>query len=112
MTTTLSYSPALSVRPSATTSKYVGEGLDVQKAGREMQVTDVVTGHYLKEGNQLQVTLEAVNVADNRIIWRDTVAAASPDMIAMREQITAKVRQGLLPVLGASTPIEQWYSSP
>jgi eukaryotic-like serine/threonine-protein kinase len=105
VTTTLSYSPSLSVRPSATTSKYVGENLDVQKAGREMQVTDVVTGHYLKEGNQLQVTLEAVNVEDNRIIWRDTVAAASPDMIAMREQITARVRQGLMPVLGASTSI-------
>ncbi len=105
VTTTLSYSPSLSVRPSATTSKYVGENLDVQKAGREMQVTDVVTGHYLKEGNQLQVTLEAVNVADNRIIWRDTVAAASLDMIAMREQITARVRQGLLPLLGASASI-------
>ena len=106
ITTTLSYSHALSVRPSATTSKYVGEGLDVQKAGHEMQVTDVVTGHYLKEGNHLQITLEAVNVADNRLIWRDTVAAASLDMIAMREQITAKVREGLLPALGASAPVE------
>jgi serine/threonine protein kinase/tetratricopeptide (TPR) repeat protein len=104
--TSLSYSRALSIRPSATTSKYSGPDLDVQKAGREMQVTDVVTGHYLKEGNQLQVTLEAVNVADNRIIWRDTLTAATPDMIAMREQITAKVRQGLLPVLGGTTPIE------
>ncbi len=104
--TTLSYSRALSIRPSATTSKYSGPDLDVQKAGREMQVTDVVTGHYLKEGNQLQVTLEAVNVNDNRIIWRDTLTAATPDMISMREQVTAKVRQGLLPVLGGTTPAE------
>jgi serine/threonine protein kinase len=104
--TTLSYSRALSIRPSATTSKYSGPDLDVQKAGREMQVTDVVTGHYLKEGNQLQVTLEAVNVNDNRIIWRDTLTATTPDMISMREQVTAKVRQGLLPVLGGTTPAE------
>ena len=104
--TTLSYSRALSIRPSATTSKYAGPDLDVQKAGREMQVTDVVTGHYLKEGNQLQVTLEAVNVNDNRIIWRDTLTAATPDMLSMREQVTAKVRQGLLPVLGGTTPAE------
>jgi eukaryotic-like serine/threonine-protein kinase len=103
---TLSYSPALSIRPSTATSKYVGPDLDVQKAGREMQVSDIVTGHYLKEGNQLQVTLEAVNVHDNRVIWRDTLTAATPDMIAMREQITAKVRQGLLPALGASTLVE------
>ena len=106
ITTTLSYSHALSVRPSATTSKYVGEDLDVQKAGREMQVTAVVTGHYMKEEKQLQITLEAVNVADNRLIWRDTVAAASLDMIAMREQIAAKVRHGLLPALGASADVQ------
>ena len=101
---TLSYSRSLSIRPSATTSKYVGPDLDLQKAGREMQVSDIVTGHYLKEGTQLQVTLEAVSVEDNRVIWRDTLTAATPDMIAMREQITAKVRQGLLPVLGRNDP--------
>jgi eukaryotic-like serine/threonine-protein kinase len=104
--TALSYTRSLSVRPSAMTSKYVGPDLDLQKAGREMKVTDIVTGHYLKEGGQLEVTLEAVNVEDNRIIWRDTVMAAKLDLIAMREQITAKVRQGLLPVLGASAPSE------
>ena len=100
---TLSYSRALSIRPSAATSKYIGQDLDLEKAGREMQVSNLVTGHYLKEGNQLQITLEAVNVADNRVIWRDTLTAATPDMIAMREQITARVRQGLLPALGGTT---------
>ena len=100
---TLSYSRSLSIRPFATTSKYVGPDLDLRKAGREMQVSDIVTGHYLKEGTRLQVTLEAVSVDDNRVIWRDTLTAATPDMIAMREQITAKVRQGLLPVLGGTT---------
>src|SRR5205814_5146699 len=72
----LSYTRSLSVRPSATTSRYVGPDLDLQKAGREMQVADIITGHYLKEGSQLQVTLEAVNVEDNRIIWRDTLTTA------------------------------------
>jgi tetratricopeptide (TPR) repeat protein len=65
-----------------------------------MHVTDVVTGHYLKEGDQLQITLEAVDIAENRTLWRDTMTVAAPDMIAMRNQITAKVRQGLVPALG------------
>jgi tetratricopeptide (TPR) repeat protein len=68
-----------------------------------MHVTDVVTGHYMKEGDQLQITLEAVDVADNRTLWRDTMTVSAPDMIAMRGQITAKVRQGLVPALGAGT---------
>src|ERR1700684_3190418 len=68
-----------------------------------MHVTYIVTGHYLKEGDQLQITLEAVDVENNRTLWRDTLNAAAPDMIAMRSQITAKVREGMIPALGAST---------
>ncbi len=99
--TTLSYVPSLSIRPFAMTSKYVSPDLDLQKAGQELRVSDIVTGHYLKEGTQLRVTLEAVDVENNRTVWRDSLNLATIDMIAMREQITAKVRQGLLPVLGA-----------
>jgi TolB-like protein len=98
--TTLSYAHSMSIRPFATTSKYNTPSLDLEQAGREMRVTDIVTGHYLKEGDQLQITLEAVDVANNRTVWRDTLNVGVLDMIAMRGQIAAKVRQGLVPALG------------
>jgi eukaryotic-like serine/threonine-protein kinase len=98
--TTLSYVQSFSIRPFATTSKYNGPNLDLQQAGREMGVTSIVTGHYLTEGNQLEVTLEAVDVANNRSVWRDSISVAASDKIAMREQVTSRVRQGLVPVLG------------
>jgi serine/threonine protein kinase len=97
---TLSYVPSFSIRPFATTSKYSGPNLDLRQAGREMGVTSIVTGHYLTEGNQLEVTLEAVDVANNRSVWRDTISVAASDKITMREQITSRVRQGLVPLLG------------
>ena len=92
--TALSYVRSLSIRPFATTSKYTAARLDLQEAGREMHVTDIVTGHYMKQGDQLQITLEAIDVDNNRTLWRDTMTVAAPDMIAMRNQITAKVRSG------------------
>ena len=98
--TALSYVQSFSIRPFATTSKYNASNLDLQQAGREMGVTSIVTGHYLKEGDQLEITLEAVDVANNRSVWRDTINVAASDKIAMREQITSRVRQGLVPVLG------------
>jgi eukaryotic-like serine/threonine-protein kinase len=101
--TSLSYVRSLTIRPFATTSKYDSPTVDLQEAGRAMHVTDVVTGHFMKEGSQLQITLEAVDIADNRTLWRDTMTVAAPDMIAMRTQITAKVRQGLVPALGAGS---------
>ena len=101
--TSLSYVRSLTIRPFATTSRYDSPTLDVQEAGHAMHVTDVVTGHFLKEGSQLQITLEAIDVENNRTEWRDTMTVAAPDMIAMRGEITAKVRQGLVPALGAGT---------
>ncbi|HZC24863.1 MAG TPA: protein kinase, partial [Candidatus Binatia bacterium] len=101
--TSLSYARSLTIRPFATTSKYDAPSLVLQEAGRSMHVADIVTGHFLKERNQLQITLEAIDVADNRTLWRDTMSVAAPDLISMQNQIAAKVRQGLVPALGAGS---------
>jgi TolB-like protein/predicted Ser/Thr protein kinase len=98
--TTLSRIKSFSVRPFATTIKYGSADVDLQQAGRAMGVSSIVTGHYLSEGGHLDITLEAVDVATNRTIWRDQVQAAVADGLAMREQVTSAVRQGLVPALG------------
>ncbi|MEQ1354608.1 MAG: hypothetical protein ABLT11_11355, partial [Candidatus Acidiferrum sp.] len=103
----LSYVRSLSIRPFSTTSKYDSPGVDAQQAGLAMHVSHVVTGHYLKEGQQLQITLEAIDIEKNRTLWRDTVTVATPDMLTMRGQITAQIRQGLIPALGASSDFEE-----
>jgi len=100
--TTLSYAPTLSIRPFASTRKYSGNDFDPQAAGKELGVSDVVTGHFLQNGDQLQVTLEAVEVASNRVLWRDSVTGPAKNMIDLQGQISSRVRQGLLPLLGAS----------
>jgi serine/threonine protein kinase/tetratricopeptide (TPR) repeat protein len=110
--TTLTYVPSLSIRPFSTTSKYTTPNPDISEVGREMHVTNVVTGHFLKEGGQLQITLEAVDVQNNRALWRDTMTVAAPDMLAMHNQITSRVRQGLVPALGAGSGSAQMATRP
>ena len=110
--TSLSYVRSLTIRPFATTSKYDSPTQDLQEAGHAMHVTDVVTGHYLKEGSQLQITLEAIDVENNRTLWRDTMTVAAPDLIAMRGQITSRVRQGLVPALGAGADSAEGATRP
>ena len=100
--TTLSSVRALSMRPFATTVKYAKGDVDLQQAGKEMHVGRIVTGHYQKVGKQLQLTLEAVDVGDDRVLWQETMNVPSEDLVAMREQVTSKVRQGLIPALGAT----------
>jgi eukaryotic-like serine/threonine-protein kinase len=110
--TDLSSTRALSIRPFATTSKYNTAALDLQQAGREMRVSDIVTGHYMKEGDQLQITLEAVDVENNSTLWRDTLNVAASDLITMRGEVRTKVHQGLLPVLGLGIQADDTSTQP
>jgi TolB-like protein len=98
--TTLSYMPTLAIRPFTMTRKYVQSDVDPQKAGRELRVSDVLTGHYLQEGNTLRVTLELIDVDSNRVIWRDRVSGSPKDMIALQSEIASRVQQGIIAVLG------------
>ena len=100
--TTLSDAHAVAIRPFATTRKYANRDVDPQAAGKELQVDEVLTGHFLKEANTLQVTLEVVDTEANRLIWRDRSSAAANDLIALREEMSRRIRQGLFPILGAS----------
>ena len=75
---TLTYTRTLDVRPSAITRKFVGNDVDPQQAGREMHVASVITGHFLKQGNRLLITLEAIQAvfsipARARRILRPTI---------------------------------------
>jgi len=103
--TTLSSVRSLSIRPFATTVKYAKPDVDLQQAGKEMHVGRIVTGHYQKARDQLQLTMEAVDVSDDRVLWQETMNVSADDLVSMREQVTAKVRQGLIAALGATTSV-------
>jgi TolB-like protein len=96
----LTYTRTLDVRPSSSTRNYGSSNVDPQKAGRELRVATVVTGHFMKQGENLLVTLEAIDTQNDKLLWQSTVTAAAQDLIALQNQMTAQVRQGLLPALG------------
>jgi serine/threonine protein kinase/tetratricopeptide (TPR) repeat protein len=97
---TLTYTRTLDVRPSSVTRKFVGNDVDPQKAGREVHVATILTGHFLKQGDRLLVTLEAIQVNGNRLLWQSNVTAPAQDLIALQAQMAARIRQELLPALG------------
>src|SRR5207302_6912789 len=94
-------SRTLDVRPSETTRKYVGADLDLQKVGREQHVSNILTGHFVRLERQLLVTLEAVEVNSDRIVWQANLTAAPDELISFQAQLDTQVRRGLLPLLGA-----------
>jgi DNA-binding winged helix-turn-helix (wHTH) protein/TolB-like protein len=98
--TILSDSHVFSVRPFATSSKYKDSRLNLQKAAREMHVETIVTGHYLSGNGKLHVTLEAIDVENNRLLWQDTLDAPVQNMLALQAAIAARARGPLSVALG------------
>jgi len=107
----LSYARSVAIRPFSQSRRFASDG-DVQRAGRELRVSNVITGHYLREGSDLRVTLEAVSADDNRVVWRESLTAPAADPMRMHEQITARVRQGLLPAIGGWMREEETFNRP
>jgi TolB-like protein len=100
LTSALTYSRSLDVRPSSVTRRYVEADFDPRKLGQALHVGKLLTGHFLRQGDQLTVTLEAIDVASDRSLWQATVTAGVNDLIALQGQLSRQVQQGLLPALG------------
>src|SRR5881296_1599745 len=75
----LTYSRSLDVRPSSITSKYVNADVDPEKVGHELRVKSVLTGHYMKQGKRLRVSLEAVDATSDRVVWQTNLESTDQD---------------------------------
>jgi TolB-like protein len=102
LTSVLTYSRSLEVRPSSVTRKYVELDLDPRKVGQQLRVGRLLTGHFMRQGEQLTVTLEAIDVSSDRLLWQANVTAPVNDLISLQGQLSTQVQHGLLPALGGA----------
>jgi serine/threonine protein kinase len=102
LTSVLSYSRSLEVRPSSVTRRYVEFDLDPHKVGLQLHVGRLLTGHYMRQGERLTVTLEAIDVSSDRLLWQGSASASVNDLISLQSQLSTQVQQGLLPALGVA----------
>ena len=108
----LTYAKSLEIRPSASTRKYENGEADSAKIGRELGVRTVVAGHFLKENDKVLVTLEAVEVREDRLVWTDTLTAPADNLIVLQNRLAKKVRQELIPALGGASESVEAGSAP
>jgi TolB-like protein len=105
----LSRARELSVRPFSESRRLIaagrpGERSDLGAIAERLGVGHLVTGKVAPRDGRVEVTLEAVDVAEQRVVWRDTLSLDPDDLLAQRERLRDSVRSGLLPALGVSQP--------
>jgi TolB-like protein len=102
ITTILSYSHDLAVRPFSVSRRLTGD-VDPQDAAKKLNADTIVSGHVIDEAGHLSVTLEAIDAAADKLLWRDAFDVPSADLINMREELTRRIDNGLLPRLNAGS---------
>jgi len=108
----LTHTHSLVIRPLPEPAKYAGPEVDPQKAGRDLRVGTIVTGHYIREGNQLRIALQAIEVQSNRLLWQDNLTLPAHDPLAMERALGGAARNSLLPALGVGGEMLETQSRP
>lgn len=93
--TKLGYVNALTVRPSSVIEKYRNQAVDPQKAAAELQVGSLLTGGYMRDGDQLRITAQLIDVKDNRILWRDTIDVKYDRLLTVQDTVSQQIISGL-----------------
>src|SRR5437763_1728716 len=86
---------SLVVRPSSVMSKYQGQTVDPADVGRELSVDAVLSAGFLAVGGRFRVNAQLLDAKSGEIIWSDRVDASAEDIIAVQDEITKHIVDGL-----------------
>lgn len=104
ITTLLSHASALRVRPFSLTRRHALEALSPQAVGREVDAGVVIAGQIAHDGGKVRISLEAIDVDHNSIVWRKSVRVEPSQWLTLGELLESTVRESLLPALGLVPP--------
>ncbi len=91
----LSQLPNLRVMARTTVFRYKGRNVDPREAGRELKVGAVLTGDILKQGDNLVISTDLVNVSDGTEIWGARFNRALAEAPAIPDDIAKVISEKL-----------------
>jgi serine/threonine-protein kinase len=93
--TKLSYVNALTVRPSSSVDKYRNQILDAKKVGADLNVDTLLTGNFIKDGDDLRITTQLVDVKLDKIIWEDAIDLKYDKLLTVQDRVAQQIIKGL-----------------
>ena len=93
--TRLGYVSELTVRPSYAVQKYRTEIPDIQQLARALSVDTLVTGSFIREGEDLRVTYQLVEAKSDRIVGHGAIDLKYRNVLAVQDDVSAEVIRAL-----------------
>lgn len=98
ITAKLGYVSAVSatiVRPASYVGKYSNQPLDPKALARELKVDALLTGSYIKEGDDLRISTELIDVRKDLSLWRAEINLKWDRLLTVQDQVSQQVINGL-----------------
>jgi TolB-like protein/Flp pilus assembly protein TadD len=91
----LSQLPDLKVSPTSSVIRYKDREADVANIASELGVDAVMTGRLLKRGDNLNITVELVDVRNKKTLWGEQYERKMSDLLTTQREIAAAITEKL-----------------
>ncbi len=92
----LGYVDSLTLRPSSAINKYRNQDdIDSKKVASELHVNTLLLGSFQKEGDDLRITAQLVDVDNDQVIWVDTLNVKYDKLLTVQSKVANQIVKGL-----------------
>jgi serine/threonine protein kinase/TolB-like protein len=89
--TKLDYVNALTVRPSSSVDRYRNQIVDPKKVASDLNVDTLLTGSYLKDGDDLRITAQLIDVKPDKILWREAFDVKYDKLLTVQDRVAQQI---------------------
>jgi DNA-binding winged helix-turn-helix (wHTH) protein/TolB-like protein/Tfp pilus assembly protein PilF len=93
--TKLGYVSALTVRPSYAIEKYRNQPIDIPKVAADLNVDTVLTGNFIRDGDDLRITSQLIDVKTQKILWKGAFDLKYEKLLTLQDNVAQQIIEGL-----------------
>jgi tetratricopeptide (TPR) repeat protein len=75
--------------------KYRNQNVDPQKIGEELHVDTLLIGSFLKDGDDLRIMPQLIDLKANRILWQDSIDVKYDKLLTVQDRVSQGIVKGL-----------------
>jgi DNA-binding winged helix-turn-helix (wHTH) protein/TolB-like protein/Tfp pilus assembly protein PilF len=89
--TKLGYVSALTVRPSSAVEKYRNQIIDIPKVGTDLNVDTLLTGNFIRDGDDLRITSQLIDVNKQNILWKGSFDLKYDKLLTVQDNVAQQI---------------------
>jgi len=89
--TKLGYVNALTIRPSSSVDKYRNQIIDPKKVAADLNVDTLLTGSFMKDGDDLRITAQLIDVKPDKILWREVIDLKYDKLLTVQDRVSQQI---------------------